>query len=184
MSKEEKKTTKSTTVKKWILSIAIAIVFTLFINYSISTFFDEPRYDIFCTQDRNFNATTSTQCEAIGGKWTTGGGYYTKPVYTEENYVTGTCDYDYTCRTNLEQAQQEYQRNGFLVSIITGGIALLLGLFLTLPSVATGLSLGGLLTIFIGTVSYWGYLSKYIRVLILGILLLALIWTGYKKLQE
>ena len=38
-------------IKKWVLAFAIAIVLNLFINYGISVFYKAPQYNDFCTED-------------------------------------------------------------------------------------------------------------------------------------
>ena len=102
----------------------------------------------------------------------------------ENNSVTGYCDQYFTCRKAQEKDAEVYQRNGFLVSTITGVVALVVGFSIALASVSTGLTIGGILTIFIGTVSYWSFLSKYIQLAILALTLVLLIWLGYRKLQQ
>ncbi len=182
---QKEKHSRAKTAKRWILSIAIAVVLTMFVNYAISTIFDEPRYENFCTPERTLNSTTAESCERIGGKWSSyDSRHYPKQANLEGSEITGWCDYDYTCAKEFENSNEAFKRNGFITSIITGGIALIAGLIITLQSVSTGLSIGGILTLFIGTTSYWGYLSKYTKVGILGALLIILIWLGYKKLKE
>ena len=43
--------------------------------------------------------------------------------------------------------------------------------------------LGGIITLFFGTVRYWARLFDYARFIILGLVLALLIWLGYKKLK-
>ncbi len=38
-------------IKKWALAVAIAIVFNLFVNYGLSTFYEAPKYEDYCTME-------------------------------------------------------------------------------------------------------------------------------------
>ena len=121
---------KVSRVKQWLLSLAIAIVFTLFINYAISTVWENPyeHYDTYCPQS-SVTASNKTACESGGGFWTETGysQYPSKPMpatIDENNSVTGYCDQYFTCRKAQEKDAEVYQRNGFLVSTITGVVAL------------------------------------------------------------
>jgi len=71
----------------------------------------------------------------------------------------------------------------FVVGAITGLIAIAVGIILALPSVSSGLMLGGGFLIFFGTSQYWSNLNNWTRALILGVVLVVLIWLGYKKLE-
>jgi len=71
-----------------------------------------------------------------------------------------------------------------LVSVPLGLIALFVGVVLGLPSVSSGLMLGGVFLIFYGTARYWSNFSDIVRVVILAIALAILIWLGYKKLES
>ena len=55
-------------VKKWLLAIGIAIVFTMFINYSASTFFNEPVYEKYCANNNTVINWTQNECVEQGGQ--------------------------------------------------------------------------------------------------------------------
>jgi len=79
----KKKTNK---IKKWFLAIGIAIVFTMFVNYSIATVFDRPNYQDFCDRSAPKLISTQETCLSEGGYW------------NERGNIDGFCDTDYTCR--------------------------------------------------------------------------------------
>jgi uncharacterized membrane protein len=68
--------------------------------------------------------------------------------------------------------------------IVLGIMALVIGAFLKLTSVGSGIMGGGVLTIIYGTIRYWGNMPDYGRFTILGIALAILIWIGYKKFKK
>lgn len=97
------------------------------------------------------------------------------------NCVPGYCDADYTCRKNYDTAREKHSRTASIIIIASGVMTLLIGLFLKVEGVSFGVMASGVFLTFYGVVAHWNYLSKYVRLVLLGILLILLIWVGYKK---
>lgn len=162
-------------IKAFILSIVIAIVLSGFIIYLIQSFHPNPKWEDYCSDIRYPKLVnekgiqdniTQEICERNeGAKW-----------------MNGYCDYEYTCRQNYENANEKHRFIIFLVAVPVGLVAVAIGIFLALPSVSSGLMLGGVSLTIYGTSNYWDRFSNWIKVLILGIVLVVLIWLGYKKL--
>lgn len=179
----KKKKHKPSKLKQRLLTVAIAIIFALFIGVGINTFYDEPNYEDYCERSPH-TIYTQAECEAEGGKWTQYGPEAPKPVESNVT-MTGWCDQYYTCEKEYDQVSEVYNRNVFIISIIAAGVAFILGgIVLSLESVSAGFMLGGILIAIYGTLRYWGAMSKYLRFIILGIVLALLIWIGYKKLKK
>lgn len=163
---------------RWVIALAIIIVLNLFFNYAIFAFYKAPQYNDFCSPDRT-EALTSSSCTAAGGKWSTypdAGIVSPKPV--------GYCDLDFTCREEYSDRQEVYNRNVFIVLVILGVASIAGSLFLTsFEAVSLGLSGGGVLSFIIGTIRFWSNMDEYLRVIVLGLALLALIWFGIKKIR-
>lgn len=177
MAKEVKKTGRA---KKIILSIAIAILFVLFIAYAIETTYPSPKYENYCpTLEKQ--PMNQTDCDAINGTW------QVYPTYSSEKPgqtgVEGYCDTYTKCSKPWQDAQDKYNRNIFFVSIILGMIVVVLSILLAVESVSAGLMAGGVLLIIYGTIRYWGSLSNVFRTIMLAIALGVLIWLGYRKLK-
>jgi hypothetical protein len=159
-------------LKSVILSVTIAIVLSAFVIYFLNSIYPNPRYDDFCGQnERLYEKPTvhenQTICEEYGGIW-----------------KNGWCDYTHECMQEYEKAREAHDLVALIVSTIAGITALTMGIILALPSVSSGLMLGGTFLIIFGTGSYWQYFNNWIRTIILGIALTILIWLGYKKLQN
>lgn len=172
-------------VKKWLLAIAIAIVLAMFVSYGIRTFFPEPLYEDYCnsTQKQTLNLSNEELCLEIGGQWVDREyvEYVDSPKVAKP--IMGYCDPDFTCRKDYEKASNAQQDKAFMITVISGLIFLIAGIVLKVESVSLGLLLGGILNLFVGTVSYWGRFQNAIKFIILGIILVILIWIGYKKLK-
>jgi len=165
--------------KQVILAVSIAIVLALFIGISLETFYPSPKYEDFCderaialkTDPLIEDRLTQEDCEDKRGKWNPSDG-------------RGYCDYDYYCRKDLEDARKEHGKVVFIISIVLGFIALLIGwLGMKKEAVASGVMGGGALTIIYGIIRYWQYAQDYLRLVILAAILGILIWIGYKKLN-
>ncbi|MBN2421107.1 hypothetical protein JXB27_02395 [Candidatus Woesearchaeota archaeon] len=177
---------KTNKVKKWLLAVGIAIIFTMFISYGITTFYEEPRHEAYCKNEQAVINWTQDECVSHGGQWT---------VYPVEKYegdfrygapvsvagVSGYCDPDFTCRKVYEEALMKFQDKAFIIMVIAGFIALVLGILIANGTISAGFLLGGLLTLFIATTSYWARFQNWARFIILGLVLIILVWIAYKK---
>jgi len=169
-------------IKKLILGIAIAIIFILFVAYAIEAFYPTPKYKDYCGEYKTQEIINNKeQCEAIGGQWSQ---YQETPRPIQgEQIQEGYCDREFTCRQELESAQEVYNRNVFFISVILGLITVIIAALLKLESVSSGLLGGGVILIIYGTIRYWGEMSDVLRTIMLGIVLAILIWLGYKKIE-
>jgi hypothetical protein len=191
-----------TAAKKVLLAIGIAIVFALFIGFGINTFYKEPKYENFCGP---YPAIMDEKtCTAEGGNWTLpeqpeGVVYLTcteKIANTTQKQYSctqdansmksaGWCNYnERKCDKSFRDAMEPYNRNVFIISVIFGLAAIILGVTLMLGSVSAGLMAGGILTVLYGVIRYWGFAQDWLRFTILGITLAVLIWLGYKRLNK
>ena len=193
-------------IKLVILGIGITIVLAFFFGYGIDTFYKSPKYEDFCGERGEFkNYNTQAECEANNGKWNP----YDKPVPIREDEFLcmkgtenedgsfnlicdtkdtvvdrGFCDVDYYCREEFDDVREPYNRNVFVMCVVLGLIAIVLGTYLKLTSVSAGIMGGGVLTIIYGSIRYWADMNEYFRFIILAIALAILIWIGYKKFKK
>ncbi|MFH1500896.1 MAG: hypothetical protein ABIE22_03025 [archaeon] len=182
MAKKVKK--KEIIGKSWksiILALAIAIILTAFIFQVISTIYESPEWTDFCPESPPLY-NDEQNCTSAGGRWTADPSM--DPSIPATPKSVGYCDITYNCQKEFESADVAHRKKVFIIAVITGLIALIFGIILGLQSVSLGLMGGGVITMFIGTVQYWDRLGKYLRLIILGAVLIILIWIGYKKLRH
>ena len=189
-------------LKKFGIGLAIIIVFNLFVNYGIHTFYKSPKYEDFCNPERlKQSLNTRESCEMIGGLWTENVGYETKRLYApasesapiekpipvveiQNQQPSGWCDQDFSCRKDFEAVNDVYRRNVFIVWVIVGLVALVASFsFIAVQMLSTSFMFSGLLALLIGTIQYWSAMQDYLRFIILGIALSVLIYLAYKKLK-
>lgn len=169
-------------VRRNVLSFGIAIIFVMFVGYAISTFYPQPEYNEFCGEFKTQQIIeTEEQCLEIEGQWQN----YEKPSQGNLGVLNpaGSCDRDYGCRSNYDDAREPYNRNVFFVSLFIGLLTVVGAIFLAVEAVSAGLMGGGILLILYGTLRYWGDLSDIWRTFMLGFALGVLIYVGYKKLK-
>lgn len=166
---------KKNKVKKWFLAIGIALIFTMFINYGIATFFDRPDYEDFCKIDEPRKIyEAEADCVENNGQWSE---YVRSPVPDTK----GFCDQDFKCRQQYDEARDNFESKAVIVTVIAGVTGLILGIVLTLESVSAGFLLGGILNLLVATIRYWDKFANIARFLLLGLVLAVLIWVAYKK---
>ena len=172
---------------KWVLIVGILITLNLFFYFSINLFHKEPKFDQFCkTEQINIQPENKDDCVAKGGQWN--GNYnYGKPIPASElkNIPSGYCDIHFSCSKEYQETREVYQRNIFVAFVVLGIISIILGfVFSAIEAVSLGLSLGGLLSLIIGSIRYWSAMDDYLRVIILGLALAMLILLGVKKFKD
>lgn len=185
----KKKTITPTKIKTIILSVAIAIVLSALVILLIQTIHPSPRYEDYCdTKTRPIIIPEDK--ELVGGTCATVSPDSRNECcinkgYQKYNEETGECESDFEeCQENYNNARDKYKLTAFIISIIAGLAAISVGIILTLPSVSSGLMLGGTFLTFYGVAIYWSNLSNWLRTLILAAVLTILIWLAYKKLKN
>tara|TARA_Y100000310_G_scaffold330362_1_gene401863 strand:+ start:3563 stop:4102 length:540 start_codon:yes stop_codon:yes gene_type:complete len=164
-------------LKNIVLGIAIIILTISVAVYGINIFYDKPEYKDFCGEFKTAEVIdTKERCEVIGGQWNEDG----IPRKIEGTDVTGFCDRDYTCRMELESAQQKYSRNIFLFSLPLGIIVIAMGAFVFgLESVGAGLMGGGVGIILYGVGAFWRFADEWLKFVLSLIGLIAVIYLSY-----
>lgn len=178
--------------RKFVLGFAIGIVFTLFIFYGIRTFYPEPDWNQMCGRANPYaypvgkepGTVDQSRCDSLVGTMDNLSckSQYKMTYYNSSlNCYVPVCN---TCQEQFDNAKEKYDSNVFIISIVSGGVALIIGVALGVEAVGSGLMFGGVLTIFVGVVRNWGHLGNIAKFLILGAVLAGLIYIGYRKLKD
>lgn len=175
-------------VLKWSLIIGIVIVLNMFFNYALSLLYKSPKYEVFCPNNMQVVTVPDNQkaCVDAGGQWTNNNNVaYTQPVPVGIKQSQGYCDTQFTCRTNYDTAQKEYDRNVFITLVILGALCVFIANFFKGNLVVgMALSLAGVLSFIIASMRYWSSADDLIKVIILAIALAILIWVAVKKFKN
>lgn len=185
-------------LRKWILALAIAIVFNFFINYGVSLFYPQPQYNDFCGAqgiDGRYPVpakaipleTQQTACQTVAPSTELQNSCNDQKGYISYKYNATGCPteaYCELCQKQFDEINQARNSNVFIVLLVAGILAMVLGLTLRADAVSSGFLLGGLLSLIIAAVRTWGQLQNIFKLAIIGAVLILLIWLGYKKTSE
>lgn len=176
-------------VLKWALILAIIVVVNVFFASAIQLTYPRPEYNAFCPDRQVYIAPDNQKaCTDAGGQWTENAAYkegIKQPSATGAIEPTGYCNPDYTCAKQYDDARKGYERNVFMIWVALGIILILLSVFIAhMGAISLGFSLGGVVSLVVGTMSYWSDMDAWIRVIVLGIALVALITLGIRKFKD
>ena len=184
-------------IRRVIVIFVIAVLFTIFVNVSIEAIHPSPKYQDYCkdyyeenpyinspeNQDCkavNTPSELTNSCEELNGRIS----------YERDDYGCAVEAYCETCHVDFEKEQEKYNLVVFIVSSITGLIALFVGLNLPAKKnlinewVGSGFLLGGLITIFTGTFRYFGDMARFIKPLVIPLEIVLVIYLAYEKLGK
>ena len=92
------------------------------------------------------------------------------------------------CQKEYDAAQQQHTATIFYVAVGLGLLFVIIGFLLPLGSVhewvGLGLIIGGVIGMFIGTVSYWNDLSRWMRPVVISLELAVLLVIVYKRMSD
>lgn len=195
-------------IKIVILGIGIAIVLAFVIGFGVDTFYKSPEYEDYCDEVKRLQVVnTKEACEAKDGEWTEFEEVKAIPLRqnelictkisedkeevnlncrTREGFEgpTGSCDLFSKCNKEFQEAEKPYAKNSFIIIIVLGLIAVIVGSYLKLTSVSSGIMGGGVLVMIYAAMRFWRNLDEYLRFAVLVITLIILIWIGYKKFKK
>jgi ABC-type multidrug transport system permease subunit len=176
---------KNSVARSIILGLVIAVVFLLFSVYGTKLIFKEIEYSDFCDdyfyeQPRTVykNCSYNESLNSLRQEC-----YRNKEnavsIYDAEGCEVGIrCD---PCQREFEDAQENRSKSMFIITLIFSLIVIAISAFLIpVESVSGGLMFGSLMFIIYGTGSYWRYMDDWLRFIVLGAALGALIFIGYK----
>jgi uncharacterized membrane protein YphA (DoxX/SURF4 family) len=136
------------------IGFGIAIILPLLIHYGVSTFYPAPRLESPIAQLAP-NATADERKE-----------YFAQQQQRQKAYSA---------------AAKEFARILVIVATPLGIAAILIGAYLSLQAVGTGLIFGGILTVAWGYWSYWSHLDDWIRFVSLLSGFAILIFVGIRR---
>lgn len=171
---------------KWALVFGIAIVTNLFISYVVQVLYPEPLYVDFCPESQvNRMIDNESACLSVGGQWNEGSTKDTNSQVMTPPVQESYCNVDFTCSKEYTDTYALYNRNVFMVFVVSGILLLVGSVFLVgAEAVSLALSFGGVLALIVGSVRYWSDMDDILRVVILGVALAGLVYVAWKKFRD
>ena len=173
-------------VKNLVLGVGIFIVFMFLLHNGIRAFYPYPDYKDFCNNSiidypykmfpTNCTYTPILQQQEQNCYQNEG-----QPVYQYDNngcnIAVKECDY---CQKYFNDATNAHNKTVFIIAIIIGMIALILGFaILYVEPVGSSLMASGIGAIVYGTIINWvnlGYMGRFILLLVSLVLLIVIAW--------
>lgn len=147
--------------KKFALGFGITIIFPMMIHYGVSTFTPAPKwkdYQIENYYEKHKRATPEEQ----------------KRLEAEKSQLT----------EQREAAEKRFQKYLFFVAVPLGITAIVVGAFLSIQAVGTGLMFGGIFSVCDGYCNYWSRLADPLKFASMLLAFIVLLVVGYKKLEK
>jgi hypothetical protein len=170
-------------IKNLLLGIVISVIFVMFFVYGTKLVYEEPKYDEFCNQTYYYPDKVSVNCSINFKLQMEIKECYSQSGMPRYEYDENGCEKSLICdfcNLKYEEANKNYSKNLFLISLIVGIIVIAVSvIFIKVSAVSGGLMLGSLFFIIYGTAGYWEFMEGILRFVILGVTLGILIWLAY-----
>ncbi len=147
--------------KKFALGFGIAILLPMVVHYGVSTF--SP-----CPKDRDYRVENFKELHERGS--------IEDKIRLEQKRSR--------LRKELIEHKKRFQKHLFFVAAPIGIIAIIVGSFIGVQAVGTGLLFGGILNLMNGYIWYWSELQDWMRFLSLLLALIFLIFIGNRRFAE
>ncbi len=177
-------------IKKYGIIIIIAILFAFFSFSIVDLVVEKPNYQDFCVDlakpvpmfRETVNCTdiavpdsASAECNGMGG-------------YIDYTYDSSGCPKTYECNTcsrEFDQAGQKHRKYGFMITGILGVLAIMAGLYIkskdeVVEWIFSGFLIGGILSVFIGTMTYFQDMDRFLKPVVLLLEMGLIIWIALK----
>lgn len=183
-------------VKKIAVIVTIAILYSVF-SFSITDLIiANPEYSDYC-QDYGKYSYPMQAVNASACNFTEPAANFTTNCTNnhgviEYEYDLGSCPISYRCNTCSYYYNLDFEKHeeiGFYTTTILGVIAVIVGLYLNFKKevlgwIVSGFLIGGMLSIFTGTMSYYSYMGRIMRVITIVLEIALVIWVTVKKVPE
>lgn len=169
-------------VKNLLLGIVISVIFVMFFVYGTKLVYEKPIYEDFCNHSYYYPEKT-INCSMNSALRNETNNCLNQRGITRYEYDDNGCEKSLTCdfcSLDYENANKDYTKNLFLISLIIGIIVIAASvIFIKVSAISGGLMLGSLFFIIYGTAGYWEFMEDVLRFVILGVTLAILIWLAY-----
>jgi hypothetical protein len=145
--------------KRIALGFGVAVVFPMLIHYGVSTFVSNPKwedYQVHPTFDPYASPGERAEREA------------------QQEMMQGA----------YRRGEKHFQQRLFAVAVPLGLVAMVVGAFLPLPALGTGLMFGGIFSICDGYFNYWSELADVLKFGSLLVAFALLLFLGYRRLER
>jgi len=187
-------------IRRILIIFVIGVLYTVLVFSTINAVYPNPEYSDFCGENirapklyRAEQYRTEQDCpdhnipQAELDACTAGKG---QPEYKYDPYGCVTSWECSHCMQSYNDSRERHNFVSFIISAILGLIGVAVGLYMPVKKggvnewIGSGFMLGGMISIFIGTMMYFGDLHRILRPFVILLELILVIWLAYKKLGK
>jgi hypothetical protein len=188
-------------LRKWAVAITIAILFTIFVNATIEAIYKSPEYNDFCrtayydkpyvepviVKQANFTCPSFTDVsEDEKNKCIDAKGMVDYKRDVNSCPTAYKCE---MCNAYFQDSQKMYNLIVFIISAILGIIAIVVGIMLPSKNplnewIGMGFMIGGLFTIFVGTIRAYSDIDRFYRPFVMLAELILVIFLAYRQFSN
>ena len=145
------------------IGFGIAFIFPLLIHYGVATFYPPPKFQSYVTVTARLLPSNATPAER-------------QEIEEQRKKRQEQVD-------AFNAAAKDFARMLVLVATPLGVAAILIGSFVALHAIGTGLIFGGIFSIAWGYWGYWGHLDDWLRFVSLLVGFAILLFVGYRMIS-
>jgi predicted nucleic acid-binding Zn ribbon protein len=175
-------------IRKIIVVLLIAILFSVFVFSTINAVYPSPSYSDFCDNNPRAPMKVETECTPVDvpqEAYDSCEGYID---YERDSNGCATSYYCETCSEEYEAAQDRFHQIMFYISAVLALIVIFVSLNLPVKKnndvhewIGTGLLLGGAFVLLFGTVQGFTSLDRFVKPVVMLAELALVIYLAYKK---
>ncbi len=163
----------SQTFKKLGIGLGITIILTLFVHTGISLFLKRPFIEDLCSKN--------VASEEAGPNFK----YEQFDNFQTRDNRTIFIKRGEECVETFRMRSVSFQQNGFIVALLSFVIAMVLGVIVRKSKTISGGLVGGSLVVLLsGIIRFYAGIDQYARFAMLGVALIALLFLGWRKVQD
>ena len=181
-------------VRKILVVIVIAVLYSVFVITVIEAFYPSPDYDDYCRDTRPVvPRKLSHNCSDFEAPEVAWDDCDKDDGVIQYKYDAYGCAYDYECnfcQKDWKDARKGYTLIVFIISAVMGLAAVAAGFYIPVAKnrinewIASGFILGGLTSLFIGTIRHYEYMQRFVRPIVILFEMVLIIFLTYKKLRN
>lgn len=184
-------------LSKTFLAVGIAVVFAAFAAYALSVIYPVPEYDSFSNCYPKYDCYKPIrECESKYYNASSGVPMALPKEAQDCSYNITQSDEFKQCQKESAKCEEDFQKKSpqyahakatFIILIIIGLMAIILGSRMRVEGVGSGFIGGGVILLLWSLVNSWIYLyhlDRYFKLAGLGLALAILIYTAYKRFDE
>lgn len=183
-------------IRKYGITVAVMILTAIFIYSVADAIAPQVKDDCYSNTPKtmygpDYERQKATNCTNAVMDQAAADACYAQGYSYEEVWGADGCRTGYNCNScykEQEDARQSRNAVFFYVSVLVGLLSIVVGFMLPLGTihewVGLGFIAGGVIGMFIGTVTYWSDLTRLARPFVIGLELAVVLYIVYKRMKS